>query len=95
MTHPMMALSRCCDVLHDLDADDRHNAGSLELPPGVAEECLHGGGVEPAADLIRTGDAEAFTGGGEQTAAFKFFLQRLAFGFCALEQSVSVADRVG
>jgi hypothetical protein len=56
---------------------------------------LHRGNVEPAADLIRPGDREAFTGSGEETAAFEFFLQCPAFGLCAFEQSVSMPDRVG
>jgi hypothetical protein len=34
-------------------------------------------------------------GHGEETSAFELFLQCLAFGFCAFEQSVSLADRVG
>ena len=65
-------------MLHGLDADDGHDAGSFELTPGVAEEGLHGSGIEPAADLVRACDGEAFTGCCEQAAALELFLQSLA-----------------
>jgi hypothetical protein len=80
---------RCCDVLHGLDADDRHNAGGFELAPGVSEEGLHGSSIELAADLVRAGDSKALTSGGKQTTAFELFLQCLAFGFRAFEHGVS------
>jgi hypothetical protein len=89
------ALRGVREALDRLDADHRGDARRLELPPGVAEECLHGGGVEPAADLIRAGDGEVLACGGEKTAAFELFLQGLAFGFCALEHGVSLADCIG
>jgi hypothetical protein len=69
MTHPMTALSRCCELLYGLDADDRRDAGGLELAPGVAEERLHCGKVQPTAHLIRASDGEAVAGGSEEAGA--------------------------
>ena len=88
-------LRGCCELPRGLDADDRRDAGGFKLAPGVAQECLHGGDVETATDLIRPGDRETFAGRREQAAAFELFLQRLAFGFRAFEDGVGLADRVG
>jgi hypothetical protein len=78
-----------------LDADDSRDARRLETTPRVAEEGLHGGGVEPAGDLIRSRDGEVLAGGCEDAAGFEFFFERLALGFVRLERQVGVADRVG
>jgi hypothetical protein len=82
-------------ALDGLDADDRRDAGRLELAPGVAEESLDSGGIEPAADLIRPGDGEVLAGGGKQAARFELFLKGLHLGFGAFENGVGLADRVG
>jgi hypothetical protein len=88
------ALSGLREALDGLDADDRRDARRLKFPPGVAEEGLHSGCVEPAADLIRSRDGEVLTSGGEDAAVFEFVLQRLALGFGALEDRIRVADCV-
>jgi hypothetical protein len=87
-------LGRSGEALDGFDADDRGDARRLELPPGVAEEGLHGGGVETAADLIRPGHGEVLAGGGKQAAAFELVLQRFDLRLGAFEQGVGLADRV-
>ena len=67
----MQALSGCCELLGSFDADDRGDAGGLELVPGLAEKLLHGSDVETAADLVRPRDGEALAGGGENAALFE------------------------
>ena len=65
MTHPMQALSGCCELLYGLDADDRRDVRHLELAPCVTEELLRGNNVGPATELVRAGDREALTSHGE------------------------------
>jgi hypothetical protein len=79
----------------ELDANDRRDAGGLELAPGVAEEGLNGGSIEPAADLIGSRDGEVLARGGENAAAFELVLEGFALGFGAFKDCVGVADRVG
>jgi ATP dependent DNA ligase domain len=55
----------------------------------------HGIDIETAADVIRPRADEALNRGGEQTAGFELFFQRLALGFGSFEQGVCLADRVG
>jgi hypothetical protein len=81
LTHPLQALSGCCELLYGLDADDRRDAGGFELAPGIAQKRLHSSDVQTAADLVRAVDGETFAGRSEQSAAFELFLQRLALGF--------------
>src|SRR3984957_8388834 len=85
-----LALGSLREALDGLDENDCCDACRLEFAPGVAEEGLHCGGIEPAADLIRSRDGEALAGSGEGTAD-----QRLALGFGTFEDRVGVADRVG
>jgi hypothetical protein len=91
----MQALSGCRELLYGFDADDRGDAGGFELAPGVAEERLHRGDVETAADLIRASDGEAFAGGGEQAAGFELFFVLFECGLDAFKRGIGLADRVG
>jgi hypothetical protein len=54
----------------------------------------HGIDIETAADVIRPRADEALNRGGEQTAGFELFFQRLALGFGSFEQGVCLVDRV-
>ena len=83
------------EPLNGFDADDGRDRCDLETAPGVTEVLLDGVHIEPAADLLRTGDGELLTGYGQEFAVLELALQRLAFGFGALEDGVRLADRVG
>jgi hypothetical protein len=91
---PTCWLGRARKPLRGLDADDRRDARGLELAPGVAEELLHGGGVEPARDLVAAIDGEVLTLGCNDTAGFELVLEGLHLGFVRLERQVGAADRI-
>jgi hypothetical protein len=91
----MRGLSGCCELLYGLDADDRRDAGRLELAPSVAEKRFDGCDVEPAAHLVRPRDREVLARGCEQAAALELVLEGFHLDFVGLERQVSSAERVG
>jgi hypothetical protein len=93
MEMPMRALRSGGDAQGRLNANHCRDVRGLKLPACVAEERLNCGKVQPIAHLIRASDREALASSRENTAGFKFVLQRLAFSFRALENGVGIADR--
>jgi hypothetical protein len=82
------ALSRACDPLHGLDANDGRDDRIFEAVIGFAEVFLHGLGVEATSDLLGGRDRELATSDLDEAPAFKFVLEQLALGLCTFQDGV-------
>jgi len=91
----MSPLCRAGDPLDGSDPNDRRDDRIFEAVIGFAEIFLDGLGIETTGDLLGRCEREMVASDFDEAPPLKFVLEQPAIGFCAFEDGVGVAERVG